>query len=195
MHELPSQVTQILHRWTAGDPQALGKLMPLVFDDLRLIARRFMDRESKNHTLQPTALVNEVYLRLKGRRTVRWENRAQFFGFSAQLMRRILVDHARGLQTGKRGGGAPKVSLDDCDAASEMKPDDLVALDDALQALAGLDPRQCQIVEMRFFAGLTNSETAEALDISATTVKREWRLARYWLYRELSRSRETPTSP
>ena len=136
MHELPSQVTQILQNWTAGDPEALGRLMPLVFDDLRLIARRFMERESKAHTLQPTALVNEVYLRLKGRRTVRWQNRAQFFGFSAQLMRRILVDHARGLQTGKRGGGVGTLSLDECATQSEMKPDDLVALDDALQDLA-----------------------------------------------------------
>ncbi len=190
MHELPSQVTQILQSWTAGDPEALGRLMPLVFDDLRLIARRFMDRESKAHTLQPTALVNEVYLRLKGRRTVRWQNRAQFFGFSAQLMRRILVDHARGLQAGKRGGGAGKISLDECSAVSEMKPDDLVALDDALKDLAKLDPRQCQIVELRFFAGLTNEQTAEALEISATTVKREWRLARFWLYRELNRVRD-----
>ncbi len=194
MHELPSQVTQILQNWTAGDPEALGRLMPLVFDDLRLIARRFMERESKAHTLQPTALVNEVYLRLKGRRTVRWQNRAQFFGFSAQLMRRILVDHARGLQTGKRGGGVGKISLDECAAESEMKPDDLVALDDALQDLAKLDLRQCHIVELRFFAGLTNEETAEALGVSATTVKREWRLARFWLYRELNRTKDPQAS-
>lgn len=188
MDELPHDVTRILQRWTNGDGQALGQLMPLVFDDLRGIARRYLDRESNLHTLQPTALVNEVYLRLEGRRSVSWQNRAQFFGFSAQLMRRILVDHARTQRAGKRGGGTPRVPLDENLGLPISKDLDLVALDDALKDLARLDPRQSRIVELRFFTGLTNEEVADVLGISLTTVKREWRLARFWLFRELNRS-------
>ena len=185
MEELPPKVTAILHDWTSGDPDALAKLMPLVFDELRVIARSFLDREARNHTLQPTALVNEVYLRLEGRRSVRWSNRAQFFGFSAQLMRRILCDHARSHRTSKRGSGVPNISLDERIEVPIPQDLDLVALDDALKDLTALDPRQGKIVELRFFAGLTYAEIAETLDISTSTVKRELRLARFWLKRAL----------
>ncbi|RMH16365.1 MAG: sigma-70 family RNA polymerase sigma factor [Acidobacteria bacterium] len=187
MSQPPHDVTAVLRDWTDGDPEALGRLMPLVFDELRTIARRYLDRESPNHTLQPTALVNEVYLKLVGRRRVTWENRAQFFGFAAELMRRILVDHARGLRASKRGGGAPRISLEAGVDVAFRQDVDVVALDDALKDLAALDPRQAKIVELRFFTGLTNEEVAAALGISLTTVKREWRTARLWLYRELKR--------
>ena len=189
---LPPSVTAILQDWTTGDQDALTKLMPLVFDELRVIARSFLDREVRNHTLQPTALVNEVYLRLEGRRSVKWQNRGQFFGFSAQLMRRILVDHARRNRTTKRGGGAPRIQLDDRLELPIPQDLDLVALDDALQDLAKLDTRQSQIVELHFFAGLTYAEMAETLGISASTVKRELKLARLWLRRELDRNGPAP---
>lgn len=187
MEQLPREVTRILEEWTSGNDEALARLMPLVFDELRTIARRYLDREARNHTLQPTALVHEVYLRLKGRHTVSWRNRAQFFGFSAQLMRRVLVDHARSQLAGKRGGGSARVSLDErIDLVDDRHDVDLVALDDALKALAVLNMRQSQIVEMRFFAGLTYEEIGEVLDVSRSTVKREWNVARLWLYRELA---------
>jgi len=187
IHSDNHQITSILHDWGRGDPEALGKLMPIVFDELRRIAAGYFEHEAEGHTLQPTALVNEVYLRLVGRRTVQWQNRAHFFGFAAELMRRILVDHARSRKTAKRGKGAPKISLDETIASAEDRDLDLIALDDALKSLTEIDPRQSRIVELRFFAGLTIDEIAEVMEISATTVKREWKTARVWLFREIKR--------
>lgn len=183
-----SDVTKLLQDWNQGDAAALEKLIPLVFDDLRQIAGRLFLREADSHTLQPTALVNEVYLRLMDQRKVHWQNRDQFFGVAALLMRRILVDYAKGRQAAKRGSGAPKVPLDETIAVPELRNVDVVALDEALSRLAEFDARQGRIVELRFFMGLSNEEIATILDLSVTTVKREWRTARLWLYRELTRN-------
>jgi RNA polymerase sigma factor (TIGR02999 family) len=183
-----SDVTKLLHDWSQGDAAALEKLIPLVFEDLRQIAGRLFQRESDDHTLQPTALVSEVYLRLMDQRKVHWQNREQFFGVAALMMRRILVDYAKGKQAAKRGSGIRNVSLDEALAVAELREVDVVALDEALSRLAEIDPRQGRIVELRFFMGLSNERIAEILDISVTTVKREWRTARLWLFRELSRS-------
>ncbi len=190
MAEIPTQseITEILHSWSEGNPEALGRLMPIVFDELRSIARQYMHKEGKGHTLQPTALVNEVYIHLVGRHSVQWNNRAHFYGFTAQLMRRILVDHARGRKTAKRGGGMPRISIDEILELPQHKDVDLLRLDDALDSLAQIDKRQARIVEMRFFAGLPIDEVAEALEVSATTVKREWLTARLWLLRELKQT-------
>lgn len=183
----PSDVTKLLQEWSQGDASALEKLIPMVFEDLRQIAGRLFLREADSHTLQPTALVSEVYLRLMEQRKVYWQNREQFFGVAALLMRRILVDYAKGRQAAKRGSGAPKVQLDETIAVPELREVDVVSLDEALSRLAEIDPRQGRIVELRFFMGLSHEEIAEILDISVTTIKREWRTARLWLYRELSR--------
>ena len=181
-----SDVTRLLHDWTEGDGEALHRLMPIVVAELRDIAERYLVSERVDHTLQPTALVNEVYLKLVDRDSVQWKNRAQFFGFSAQLMRRILVDHARAKNTAKRGSEVQKVSLDQSHMEIPVDRDvDLVALDDALERLEELDPRQAKIVELRFFAGLTNEEVADYLEVSPTTVKREWTTARRFLKKEL----------
>ena len=181
-----SDVTRLLQDWGEGDPSALERLIPLVFDDLRQIAGRMFQRESDGHTLQPTALVNEVYLKLTNQRKMHWQNREQFFGVAAMMMRRILVDSAKARQAAKRGGGAAMVQLDESIADPELRGVDVVALDEALSRLAEIDPRQGRIVEMRFFTGLTAEQTADLLEISVTTVKREWRTARLWLYRELA---------
>ncbi len=181
----PSEVTQLLHSWSEGDETALERLMPLVFEDLRRIARSFFKREVEHHTLQPTALISEVYLRLKGRRSVKWENRAQFFKFAAELMRRILIDHARARRTVKRGDGLAHLVLDEQLAGSIAGGSSFEALNEALQSLEKVDPRQAQIVELRFFFGLSVDEIAEVLEVSPTTVKREWRTAKFWLYRQL----------
>ncbi|HEY3568636.1 MAG TPA: sigma-70 family RNA polymerase sigma factor [Thermoanaerobaculia bacterium] len=182
-----SDVTELLHDWSQGDAAALEKLIPLVFEDLRQIARRLFQREADSHTLQPTALVSEVYLRLMDQRKIQWQNRKQFFAVAAIMMRRILVDYAKGRKAAKRGSGMPKVPLDETIAAIETKDVDFIALDEALSRLAEIDARQEQIVELRFFMGLSNEKIAEILDISVTTVKREWRTARLWLFRELTR--------
>ena len=182
-----SEVTQLLLAWSDGDGAALGNLMPLVFEELRRMAKRYLEREDERHTLQPTALVNEVYLRLVDRRRVQWKNRAHFLGFSAQLMRRILVDHARGRQTNKRGQGSRPLSIDALVDLPEQRDLEVLLVDEALNTLAEQDPRQARIVEMRFFAGLSHEEIGEALGISPTTVKREWSTARLWLFRELAR--------
>ena len=182
----PVDVTKILQDWSQGDASALERLIPLVFEDLRQIAGRLFQRESDGHTLQPTALVNEVYLRLMGQRKMHWQNREQFFGVAGLLMRRILVDYAKGRQAAKRGSGAPRVPLDETIAVPEMRDLDVVALDEALSRLAEVDPRQGRIVEMRFFMGLSHEEIADVLKISVTTVKREWKTAKLWLYRELT---------
>ena len=181
----PSHVTDLLVAWSDGDQQALEKLMPLVHGELRRLARRQMAGERQGHTLQTTALINEAYLRLIDLTRIRWQDRAHFLAISARLMRRILVDHARTRQYAKRGGGAAKVSFDEAlEVSSDARPD-LVALDDALQALAAVDSRKSQVVEMRFFGGLSVEETAQALGVSPETVMRDWRLAKVWLLREL----------
>jgi RNA polymerase sigma-70 factor, ECF subfamily len=183
----PRDVTRLLQEWSQGDVAALSALMPLVFDDLRYIARAQFQRESPGHTLQPTELVSEVYLRLYGQRKVHWENRKQFFAFSALLMRRILVDYAKGRNTAKRGGGRPDLPLDEALAVPIRDSIDLVALDEALSRLAVIDERLSRLVDLRFFVGLTNEEAAEVLGISLTAVKRDWRMAKVWLHRELTR--------
>jgi RNA polymerase sigma factor (TIGR02999 family) len=180
-------LTQLLVNWSNGDTQALEKLTPLVYRDLHRLAQHYLRFESPNHTLQSTALVNEAYLRLIDQRNVRWQNRAHFFGISAQLIRRILVDYARARKAGKRGGEAAKIQIDESIAAGEEQDLDLVVLDDCLKALTDVDSQQARVVELRFFAGLTVEETAEVMRISPTTVKREWRLARAWLHREIAK--------
>lgn len=185
----PVQVTDLLVAWSGGDPSALEELVPLVHGELRRLARRAMARERGGHTLQTSALVNEAYLRLVDLSRVRWQDRAHFFAMSARLMRRILVDHARSRASRKRGGGARKVSFDEALVVSKEREADLVALDDALHALASVDPRKSQVVELRFFGGLGVDEAAEALHVSPETVARDWRLAKVWLLRELGGGR------
>ncbi len=180
------QITQLLLAWGNGDQAALEALMPLVYDELRRVAARHLRRQRPDHTLQTTALVNEAYLRLIDSSQVRWQNRAHFFAVSATLMRRILVDFARSRGNLKRGGGAQQVSLDEAMVVATERGADLLALDDALNRLATLNPRQAQVVELRYFGGLSEEETAEALKVSLRTVQRDWNLARLWLYRELS---------
>lgn len=180
-----AQVTGLLLAWGNGDEAALEQLIPLVHAELRRIARRQMGNERVGHTLQATALVNEAYLRLVDVRQMKWQNRAHFFAMSARLMRRVLVDFARSRKYQKRGGGAHKVSLDEALVVSEERGADLVALDDAITALSAVDARKAQVVEMRFFGGLSVEETAEALHVSVDTVMRDWKLAKAWLLREL----------
>jgi RNA polymerase sigma-70 factor (ECF subfamily) len=181
----PPDVTQLLLAWNDGDQAALEKLLPLVYDELRRLADSYLRRERAAHTLQATALVHEAYLRLVDQRRVRWQNRAHFFGIVAQLMRRILVDHARAHQAAKRGEGQVKLSLDEAINVSAERAAEVVALDEALTSLAELDEQQSRIVELRYFGGLSNQEIAEVLGISAPTVTRQWRLAKAWLYHEL----------
>jgi len=179
-------LTQLLGKWTEGDPAALDELMPLVYNELRSLAKRYLRNERPGHTLQPTALVNEVYLRLVDQRTASFGNRAHFFGMAAKLMRNILVDHARKRRAAKRGGEPIRLSISSADRIGR-KPDlDLVALDDALKRLAALNPQHSETVEMRFFGGLTIEETAEAMGVSHATVERDWSFARAWLRREMS---------
>jgi RNA polymerase sigma factor (TIGR02999 family) len=185
----PPHVTELLLAWGQGDQTALEQLMPLVHGELRRLARRHMGHERVGHTLQATALVNEAYLRLIDIRQVQWQNRAHFFAMSARLMRRILVDFARSRQYLKHGGGAQKVSLDDALVITPERGHELVDLDDALEALAEVDARKAQVVEMRFFGGLSVQETAEALHVSPETVMRDWKLAKVWLLRELKGKR------
>ena len=181
----PNEISELLVAWGAGDESALDRLMPLVYDELRRLAHRYMNHERAGHTLQTTALVNEAYLRLVNWREVRWQNRAHFFAVSAKMMRRILVDFARDKQYLKRGGGAIRVSLFEAASFNDQPSADLVALDEALTALAEVDQRKGQVVEMRFFGGLSVEEVAEVLKVSKETVMRDWRLAKVWLLREL----------
>ncbi len=190
MSRTSSEITELLDRWSDGTPGALDKLIPLVFNDVRELARRALAKEPAGHTLQPTALVSEVYLRLEGRRSVQWKNREQFFGFLSQLIRRILIDHARGRRREKRGSGVRPLRLEDVFGLAETRHPELIALDDALADLAELDPRQARVVEMRFFIGLTHEQIAEVLEVSLATVNREWKTARMWLERALSRKGE-----
>ena len=181
----PKDVTRMLLDWSHGDEQALDRLMPVVYDELHRLAKRCLRRESSGHTLQATALVNEAYLKLIQQSEVEWQNRAHFFAIAARLMRRILVDHARNHQASKRGGPARKLSLDEAIGVAEAQEVDLIALEDALTELARLDPEQGRLVELRFFGGLTIEEVAEVLGVSPATVKREWNMAKAWLYREI----------
>jgi RNA polymerase sigma factor (TIGR02999 family) len=181
----PEDVTRILREVSGGDREAPARLMPLVYDELRRLANHYLRQERPDHTLQPTALVHEAYLRLVDQTRVDWQNRAHFFGVAAQLMRRILVDHARRHQASKRGGFRQKLTLDEAVDYSQTRDVDLVRLDDALTALAQFDTRQSRIVELRFFGGLTIEETAEALAVSPATVKVDWSMAKAWLRREI----------
>lgn len=181
----PHEVTQLLVAWSNGDQAALDRLMPLVDRELHRLAHHYMQRENAGHTLQTTALVNEAYLKLIDQRHVHWKNRAHFFALSATLMRRILVDHARGRQYAKRGGGAQRISFEEALVVSSERGADLVALDEALSKLTAIDARKSKVVELRFFGGLSVEQTAEALDISAVTVMREWSMAKAWLYNSL----------
>jgi RNA polymerase sigma factor (TIGR02999 family) len=178
------EVSVLLHAWSGGDTSALERLTPIVYNELHSLARRYMMRERPGHSLQTSALVNEAYMKLVDYRRMQWQDRAHFFAVSAQVMRRILVDHARRHNL-KRGGGVQHVPLDEAVVGGEGDVD-LVALDTAMQALAQIDSRKAQVVEMRFFSGLSVEETAEVLKVSTITVKRDWRAARAWLYRELS---------
>lgn len=181
-------VTQILQEWSDGDKDAPARLMPLVYDELRRLAARYLSRERSDHTLQPTALVNEAYLRLVDKTHVNFQSRTHFYGLAAQIMRHILVDHARARAADKRGGAALRLSLEDVvEILPEQRAADLVALDEALNALAKFDKRKSQVVELRFFGGLQEEEIAAYLDVSVRTVLRDWKIARLWLYRELLR--------
>ena len=181
----PQEVTQLLQAWRRGDNAALEKLVPLVYDELHRLAHRYMNREWANNTLQTTALVHEAYLRLIDASQVDWKNRAHFFSLSAGVMRRILVEFARSRDSQKRGGEARKVPLDEAALCSSEPSEDLIALDGALNALAAFDQRKARVVELRFFGGMTEEETAEALGISIDTVLRDWKSAKLWLWREM----------
>jgi RNA polymerase sigma-70 factor, ECF subfamily len=183
----PGNVTLLLLRWRSGDQGAVGELLPLVHDELRRLAGRHMARERPGHLLQATALVNEVYLRLVDVRRVQWQDRAHFFAMAARLMRRVLVDFARSQKYQKRGGAMHRVTFDRDLPVSADTPDDLVAIDEAMESLAAQHERKARVVELRFFGGLSVNETAEVLKVSAETVMRDWRFAKTWLMRELSR--------
>jgi len=182
----PQEITELLVAWGNGDEAALDKLTPLVYQELRRLARGYLKRERPNHTLQTTALVHEAYLRLIDWKNVKWQNRAHFFGISAKLMRHILVDFARSRQYAKRGGKQHHLSLEEASIITPGRPVDIVALNDALTGLAALDSRQSRVVELRFFGGLRIGENAEVLKVSEGTVRRDWSLAQAWLHRELS---------
>jgi RNA polymerase sigma-70 factor, ECF subfamily len=183
------EVTQLLVAWSQGDRAALDDLTPLVYSELRRLAHRYMRRESPGHSLQTTALVNEAYLRLTAGKPVNWQDRAHFFAVSANVMRRILIDMANSRNAQKHGGGAHHVALEEALVLAEERDADLLALDDALTALARLDPRKSQVVELRYFGGLSVEETAAVLKVSPDTVMRDWRMAKAWLLKELSGER------
>jgi RNA polymerase sigma factor (TIGR02999 family) len=187
MESRSGEITRLLDEFRAGEQAAADLLVPLVYGELRKRARRYLARERRDHSLQPTALVHEAYLRLFGDTTIKWQNRAHFFAISAQVMRRILVDYARSRGAEKRGGSWTKVNLDEAITGSFGRPQDFLILDEAMNRLARFDHRQSQIVEMRFFGGLSEEETAEVLGITARTVKRDWRLAKAWLYEQFTR--------
>jgi RNA polymerase sigma factor (TIGR02999 family) len=186
MSASPQELTRLLADWRRGDRTVLAKLMPLVYEHLHRLAHRAMRREGPGHTLQTTALVHEACLRLMGPHPVDWQSRAHFYAVAAQVMRRLLVDHARGGQTAKRGGGARRLTLDEAALVSPEPSAELLALDEALQKLAALDERKSRLVELRYFGGLTAEETAEVLGVSLRTAEREWLKAKLWLYRELT---------
>ena len=191
----PSEnVTMLLKQLRSGNKNAAAELIPLLYGELRRMASHYMRRERPGHTLQATALIHEAYLRLVDQKDVEWQNRSHFFGVAAQQMRRILVDYARAHQAAKRGGPVPKLSLDEALAIPEKRVGDLLELDEALARLASIDSRQVEIIELRFFGGLSVEETAEVLDISPATVKREWTTAKAWLSREIQRGRDNAAS-
>jgi RNA polymerase sigma factor (TIGR02999 family) len=183
--EPSKEVTRLLASWGQGKPEALDQLMPIVYGELRRLAASYLRRERDDHTLQPTALVHEAFLRLVDQKDVQWQNRGHFFAITAQLMRRILVDHARTHLAEKRGSGVPRIPLTEAIIMSRERPAELLALDDGLKRLASLDPQQGRVVELRIFAGLTVEETAEVLGISPATVKRDWSMAKAWLSKEV----------
>lgn len=185
---LPEGVTQLLEKWSQGDEEALNQLLPLVYEELHRLAGAYLRRERREHTLQPTALVNEAFLKLVDQHSIRWQNRSQFYGVAAQLMRRILVDHARVHYAAKRGGDRYQVSLKNVGGFGNQPDADLLALHDVLNRLAEIDPEQGRLVELRFFGGLTIEETAEVMHISHATVEREWKIAKAWLKRELTKT-------
>jgi RNA polymerase sigma factor (TIGR02999 family) len=191
----PHEVTQLLADWGKGDKSALEKLFPLVYDELRRIAGRQMSQERAGHTLEATALVNEAYLKLAGQQGFEWHNRAHFFAVCAQVMRHVLIDHARAHARDKRGGGAIKVSLSEAAVMAEEQAEHFIALDAALNALEHIDPQKEKIVELRYFGGLSIEETAEVLDISPRTVRREWQRAKAWLYRMIAEGTSDETRP
>jgi RNA polymerase sigma factor (TIGR02999 family) len=182
------EITQLLAEWREGNQSALDELYPLVYDELHRLARRYMSRERAGHTLQTTALINEAYVRLVDQKNVQWANRAHFFAISAQIMRRILIDHARRHAYAKRGGGARPVSLDEAASIAPGVGTDMLRLDEALKSLAEMDPRRSQVVELRYFGGLNNEEIAGVLHVSENTVTRDWNMARAWLFQQLSES-------
>ena len=186
MTSSPGEITQLLKQLSHGNREAEARLVPLIYEELRHRAIRYMRGERPDHTLQPTALVHEAYLKLIEQRKVSWESRAHFYCVAARIMRRILIDHARDVKAVKRGGGQ-KASLEDCLVYSEEKPGELLAIDEALSRLADLAPRQGRVVELRFFGGCSEEEIAKILEVSVRTVKRDWRVARAWLFAELSR--------
>ena len=189
LHDMSrSPVTALLVRWRSGDDEALQELMPLVYGELRRLARSYLRQERPDHTLQSTALVHEAYVRLTGSSLPEWQDRAHFFGIAANLMRQILVEHARGRNTAKRGGGACRLAIDEAEEQPDRSGVDIVALDDALKDLSKIDQQQSRVVELRFFAGLSIEDTAELLGVSPSTVKRDWNTARVWLFRELDRT-------
>ena len=183
----PEEVTGLLQAWSGGDQAAFDKLAPIVYNELRRLARHYMARERRDHTLQPTALVHEAYMRLADFQRLHWKNRVHFFAISSQVMRRVLVDSARSRERHKRGGNAQRISLDECAELGQQHDAALIALDDALTALAASDGRKCRVVEMKFFGGLRTEEIAESLQVSPDTVLRDWKLAKLWLLRELNR--------
>ena len=191
MPALPQEITQLLFNWSQGDKAALDQLVPLVYPELRRLAKRHMAREDPAHTLQTSALINEAYLKLVDQKSVQWQSRAHFFAVAAQVMRHILVDHARTRNYAKRGGGALKLPLDEAAALTEQRAAQLIALDDALSDLSALDGRKSQIIELRFFGGLSLEETAEVIKISPSTVQREWRAAKAWLHHAMSKTDES----
>jgi RNA polymerase sigma factor (TIGR02999 family) len=180
------EVTALLQAWSGGDQAAFDKLAPVVYNELRRLARRYMARERRDHTLQPTALVHEAYMRLADFQRLHWKNRVHFFAISSQVMRRVLVDSARSRGRHKRGGNPQRLSLDECANLGQQHDAALVALDDALTTLAASDARKCRVVEMKFFGGLRTEEIAESLQVSPDTVLRDWKLAKLWLLRELN---------
>lgn len=186
MPPTPPGITQLLTRWSSGDNAALDELIPLIYPELRRLARAYMGRENAAHTLQTSALINEAYLRLANQQSIEWQNRTHFFAVAAQVMRHILVDHARRYRSDKRGGGAEHIQLDDVAVVCDERAAELIALDDALNRLAGIDARKSQIVELRFFGGLTVEETAEVMNLAPITIMREWRAVKAWLGREIS---------
>jgi RNA polymerase sigma factor (TIGR02999 family) len=190
-HRPPSQITQLLQRWRDGNREALDALLPLVYDELRRLAHRHLRNERAEHTLQSSALVHEAYLRLVGQNFPQWEGRTHFFAIAAQLMRQILVDYARRHRASKRGSGVCMLTLGDAEGLPQRNDVDVVALSDALNSLAEIDPRQSRVVELRFFAGLSLEEASEVMGIGTATIQRDWTAARAWLHREISRRSRT----